>query len=42
MMDDYITTVYGEDCADVYDQGFGAYDDATIDTLAQLSQQGHS
>lgn len=39
-MDDYITTVYGEDCADVYDQWFGAYDEATIDTLAQLSQQG--
>src|ERR1041385_8366757 len=41
-MDDYITDVYGEQCADVYDQWFGAYDDATVDMLAQLAQSGRA
>ena len=41
-MDDYITTVYDEQCADVYDQWFGAYDDATVDTLARLAHPGRA
>jgi len=33
-------TTYDEHCADVYDQWFGSYEDAAIDTLAELAQGG--
>lgn len=39
-MDEYIATTYGDHLADVYDQWFGAYEDAAIETLAQLAQGG--
>lgn len=38
--DEYIATTYGDQLADVYDQWFGAYEDAAIDTLANLAQGG--
>jgi SAM-dependent methyltransferase len=37
---DPVATTYGERCADVYDQWFGSFDAAAVDTLAQLANGG--
>lgn len=36
-MDEYIATTYGERTADIYDLWFGSYEEAAIDTLAELA-----
>jgi SAM-dependent methyltransferase len=39
-MDEYIASTYGDHLADVYDQWYGAYEEAAIETLARLAQGG--
>ncbi|HWN99787.1 MAG TPA: class I SAM-dependent methyltransferase [Blastocatellia bacterium] len=41
-MDEYITTTYGDHLAEVYDQWYGAYEDAAIETLATLARGGRA
>jgi SAM-dependent methyltransferase len=40
MVDEYIAATYGEHLADVYDQWFGAYEEAAIERLTELAQGG--
>jgi SAM-dependent methyltransferase len=42
MMDNYIATTYSDHLAEVYDQWFGAYEDAAIETLAELAEGGRA
>src|SRR6185436_15343200 len=39
-MDEYIAATYGEHLAEVYDLWFDAYEEAAIETLAELAQGG--
>ena len=39
-MEENIATTYGDHLADVYDQWFGSYEDAAIETLAELARGG--
>jgi SAM-dependent methyltransferase len=39
-MDQSINEIYSEHCADVYDEWFSAFDEAAIDTLAELAASG--
>ena len=39
-MDEHIAATYGEHLADVYDQWFGAYEEAAIEMLTQFAQGG--
>jgi len=41
-MDEYIATTYGDHLAEVYDQWYGAYEEAAIETLATLAQAGRA
>jgi SAM-dependent methyltransferase len=41
-MKEYIASTYGDNLADVYDQWFGAFEDAAIDTLAELAKGGRA
>ncbi len=41
-MDEYIATTYGEHTADIYDLWFGSYEEAAIDTLAELACGGRA
>lgn len=41
-MDKYTATTYGEHIAGVYDQWYGAYEDAAIETLARMAQGGRA
>lgn len=35
-------SVYGERCADVYDEWFGSYEDSSIDVLEELARKGRA
>ena len=39
-MDEYISSTYGERLADVYDDWYGSFEDAAIETLADLAGSG--
>jgi SAM-dependent methyltransferase len=39
-MDEHVASTYGDHLADVYDEWFGSYEDAAIDTLAELAGAG--
>jgi SAM-dependent methyltransferase len=39
-MNEYIASTYGDHLAEVYDEWFSSYEDAAIDTLADLAQGG--
>lgn len=41
-MKDYIASTYGDHLADVYDQWFGAVEDAAIEVLAELARGGRA
>ena len=39
-MKEYIASTYGDHLADVYDEWFASYEDAAIDALTELAQEG--
>lgn len=41
-MKEYIASTYGDHLADVYDQWFGTFEEATIDRLSELAQGGRA
>jgi SAM-dependent methyltransferase len=41
-MKDYVESTYGDHLAEVYDQWFGAYEDAAIEVLAELARGGRA
>jgi len=41
-MKEYIASTYGDHLAEVYDEWFSSYEEAAIDTLAELSQGGRT
>jgi 2-polyprenyl-3-methyl-5-hydroxy-6-metoxy-1,4-benzoquinol methylase len=41
-MNDYVDSVYGEQCAEAYDQWFGSCGEAAVDTLAELAGRGRA
>src|SRR5215471_18805817 len=41
-MNDYVDSVYSEQCAEAYDQWFGSYAEAAIDALAELAGRGRA
>lgn len=42
MMNDYKADTYGEHVADIYDEWYGAYDEAAIATLSELARGGQA
>jgi SAM-dependent methyltransferase len=41
-MDEYISTTYGDRVAEIYDEWYGSFEDAAVETLAQLAGGGRA